>query len=100
MGWKIRTTQPWRLLGRIAIVASLLLVCATISGASHLGEAAVPFLESVEETQAVVVVIACALVLSAVFAQHWKVEADLRERVGRQAKQIVTLTCVHEAASR
>jgi hypothetical protein len=72
-----------------------------IFGTGRFGDAAVPFMERLKGAQTVVVVvIGFALVLSAFFAQRRRAEADHRESDARQARKVVALTCVHEAASR
>ena len=96
---KIRDTQRWPSVGRNAFVAPILVVCASLLGVGRFGNAAAPIIEHITAAQMVAVfAIGCALVLSAFLSQRGKAE-DLRERAGRQAKQILALTRVHEAAS-
>jgi len=80
-------------------VAPILVVCATILSVGRFGNAAATIIEHVTVAQLVAVIaIGCALVFG-FFSQREKAE-DLRQRVGRQDKQILALTRVHEAASR
>src|SRR5262245_23470832 len=100
MDRKIRDTLRWPLWGRNPLVAPILVICATILGVGRFGNAAAPIIEHLTAAQMVAVVaIACGLVLSAFFSQRGKAE-HLRQRAGRQDKQILALTRVHEAASR
>ena len=96
---KVRDLQRWPLSGRSAFIAPLLVVCATILGVGRFGNAAATIIEHVTVAQLVAVIaIGCALVFG-FFSQREKAE-DLRQRAGRQDKQILALTRVHEAASR
>src|SRR5262245_2687993 len=95
----IRDTQRRPLSGRNAFIAPILVVCVTILGVGRFGDAAAPIIEHVTAAQMVAVIaIGCALILG-FFSQREKVEG-LRQRAGRQDKQILALTRVHEAASR